>query len=736
MGSESSVHADGERLCLRNAFLSVSIRVHPWFQLLLLNSDLSPGLSPLAAMSRLSWYWHRLRAMSPVEMALHVRKKLRQRADARRLPDWSALNLEPIEAFPRLPRPEDAPPVVREALQRDVEDILAGRLKAFGHLDLKVDDPPKWHCDYLVGKDFATTESAFKLNHRVLPGGADVKLIWELSRWYQLVRLAMAAYVLGDTRAARKCVEWLEDWVKHNPPYRGWNWTSALEAGLRLIQFTWIDALLGAPSSSSARADDTNAPSRSSALQSRLAALRGAILPPHVWYAWRHRSFGSSANNHLLGELAGCIVATVRWPELARCGAPLDELQRRWEHEVLAQFAADGGNKEQALNYQLFSWELCWQAFTALYDRKSVVSQVELRLASAAHFFREVQIEADHWDYGDSDNAFVVPYFARADRAVAEWHSWLKGRADNGATAYWLRHVRARHLPIALEFPLNTHSFGWWEVFQDSSIGICEASSWRLRWDLSPLGYGTTAAHGHLDALHLSIWFKGVAFVVDPGTGAYYAEPGLRSWLASRAAHNTPCPTGPEQPRRLGPFLWAGHHRPPSVSQERGETVGVLSLIGQLIRRAIEPLPDGAGWIVKDECIGKDGRPIEFTVRWQFAPETSVKRLDERLFLIRRNDVAIGLQVSEGWSDVVLVEMDAFDSGAGVSPVSAGVPPASAFAGETPAVTAGTAAPLGLEGIVSPAFRKTVRAPYLKLVARPTGGPCVFSTTFLAWPRA
>src|SRR5213594_3991200 len=297
-------------------------------------------------MSRLSWYWHRLRAMSPAEVVLHVRKKLRQRADARQLPDWSALNLQPAGNFPRLPRPEDAPPILRDALQRDVEDILAGRWKAFGHLDLKVDDPPKWHCDYLIGKDFATNESAFKLDHRALPGGGDVKLIWELSRWYQLVRLAMAAYVLGDKRAEAKCVEWLEDWVKHNPPYVGWNWTSALEAGLRLIQFTWIDALLGAPSSSSARTEDTNAPSRSSALQSRLEALRRAILPPHVWFAWRHQSFGSSANNHLLGELAGCIVATVRWPELAQYGAPLAELQPRWSQEVLAQFAHDGGNKE------------------------------------------------------------------------------------------------------------------------------------------------------------------------------------------------------------------------------------------------------------------------------------------------------------------------------------------------------------------------------------------------------
>jgi hypothetical protein len=200
-------------------------------------------------MSKLTWYWHRLRAMSPTEMALHARKKLRQFTDDRCKRDWTTTKLECSGAFPKLPPPDKAPQILREALRRDADDILAGRWKAFGHLDLKVDDPPRWHCDYLVGRDLATTASAFKLNHRHLPGGADIKLIWELSRWYQLVRLAMAAYVLDDEAAARKCVDWLEDWVKHNPPYRGWNWTSALESGMRLIQFTWIDALLSARSS-------------------------------------------------------------------------------------------------------------------------------------------------------------------------------------------------------------------------------------------------------------------------------------------------------------------------------------------------------------------------------------------------------------------------------------------------------------------------------------------------------
>ena len=167
--------------------------------------------------------------------------------------------------------------MLRDTLRRDAENILAGHWKAFGHLDLNVNDPPKWHCDYLAGKDLATTESAFKLDYRELPEGADIKLVWELSRWHQLVRLAMAAYVLGDRRAGEKCVEWLEDWVKHNPPYHGWNWTSALEVGMRLVQFTWIDALLmcAVTSGSGASKDGSG---RTHQITERLEWLRREIL--------------------------------------------------------------------------------------------------------------------------------------------------------------------------------------------------------------------------------------------------------------------------------------------------------------------------------------------------------------------------------------------------------------------------------------------------------------------------
>jgi hypothetical protein len=670
-------------------------------------------------MGKLAWYWHRLAAMSPGEMLRHARKKLRQRADARRS-SWPVVPLDQPGAYPKLPRPEDAPGPLRAALRRDADDLLAGRWRAFTHLELRVDDPPQWQKDYLVGVDLATDASAFALDHRALPGGADIKLIWELSRWQHLTRLAMAAHVLDDARAAAKCVAWLEDWVKHNPPYRGWNWTSALEVGMRLIQFTWMDALL---------IGNAERGTRNVELEKRLVALRQEILPAHVWYAWRHQSFGSSANNHLLGELAGLILATVRWPELAKLGAPLEELQRRLEREVLAQFADDGGNKEQALNYQLFSWELCWHARNALVAAgRQLPTKVEDRLRRAAQFFTDVQVPTDPWDYGDSDNAVALPVCVDERRTVCEWHAWLNDQSTAPAHDYWLGQ------PMLSAEATTTDRVEHWRVFPTSGHAIRSADDLVLRWDLSPLGYLATQAHGHLDVLHLSVWREGVAMVIDPGTGCYYADTRLRGWLASRDAHNGVNPERWFGPTRLGPFLWSRSHIGPELREERpGDWLARLHPLpseysdlcnewmlrrielGQPTNRRDQSKPmvmisifDGV------EGVGRRDTALPFSVRWQFAPDTRLEKAGGRQFRVTRHGVSMDIELSADWAEVFAVT-------------------------ERSQVAASATTDLEREfaGTVSPAFRKIEWAPYLKLVARPQPGrTCVFRTTFLASPRS
>jgi hypothetical protein len=626
----------------------------------------------------LAWYWHRLRAMDAAEIVGRIKKESLQIVDARRSRDWTSIPLKPGQTWPRLPNPQDVPEPMRDALRRDTEEILAGKWRAFGHVPIRVSDPPQWHKDYLAEVDLPTNESAFKLDHRSLPKGADIKLIWELSRWHQLTRLALAAYVLDNPGAARKCIHWLEHWAQHNPPYRGWNWTSALESGLRLIQFTWIDALLQ-PFVIKEQCD------------AEFDQLRYEILPAHVWFTWRHKSFGSSANNHLMGELAGLILATVRWPELAQWATPLAQLQGLWEREVLAQFAEDGGNREQALNYHLFSFELCWHTANALSSVQRRISPSVLdRLQLAANFFSEVQVPCDQWDYGDSDSAFVVPLAADTSQTTREWLEWTQREPTSLATFIGEApkpRTQIETLP------------GGWRVFRKSGIAINQINECFLRWDVSPLGYLPTAAHGHLDALHLSLWLRGVAMIIDPGTGAYYANSSLRNWLASRRAHNGPYPEGAEWPRRLGPFLWSENHRPPTIESAKRRVTAELTTPTVILKRSIE-VSEQAEIVVEDSM-----RPVtnvqSFSVLWQFAPGAECAMIAPGKFRLTRSAAVLDIQISADWQTVELVQNPS--PGAGIS-----------------------------EGTVSPAFRATPWAPYLKLTAKTGHKPCLFTTTFLA----
>ncbi len=627
--------------------------------------------------------------MSPGEMLCHVRRRCFQFADQARERDWSQSRIEPGRLFPVLPERTKAPSALKGALARDVEAILAGHGKAFGNLDLKVDDPPRWHCDYLAGQDLRTTESAFRLNHRLLPQKADIKAVWELSRWYSVVRLAQAGWVLEKEEAALKCIRWLEDWVAHNPPYRGWNWTSALESGLRLVQFTWIDALLSPGA-------------ERGGFEAELETLHYELLPAHVWFTWRYRSFGSSANNHLIGELAGLILAMVRWPALEKWCAPLEGLQALWEKEVLAQFAEDGGNREQALNYHLFSWEFCWQARCALCAAgRRISAEVEERLEASARFFWEVQASREPWDYGDSDNAFVTPLFASEAGVVQEWREWMEGAPKESAIGFWLGGPLRSNARLGSGPPAKTvETNEGWRVYPHTGIALQECGFWWLRWDLSPLGYLKPAAHGHLDALHLSIWFKRMAVVVDPGTGAYYSDPELRSWLASRQAHNGPCPFGEEFPKRLGPFLWSAHHAVPEWREVlRGVSAG-QALPGGILHRVITRVETGDGWRVADSFEPAAGNADEFAVHWQFAPGTRVRMLGKRRFAVERSGVSVTILVGDEWEQVELI-------------------------GERPDENR-----MG-PGMVSPAFRQVTWAPYLKLRGGRGEKPCLFHTTFL-----
>jgi hypothetical protein len=159
------------------------------------------------------------------------------------------------------------------------------------------------------------------------------------------------------------------------------------------------------------------------------------------------------------------------------------------------------------------------------------------------------------------------------------------------------------------------------------------------------MGYLSLAAHAHLDALHLSLWHKKRAVLIDPGTGSYRDDDGARSLLADWASHNGPCPVPPPpRPRRVGKFLWKGRHADPLLTKlPSGPVEAQVSLGDGTWRRMVEILPMEGGWSVVDTREKGQG---PWRVRWTVAPDIGVRQ-DGAGFLLEREGIRIRVRIKE-----------------------------------------------------------------------------------------
>ncbi len=545
------------------------------------------------------WYWHRFRAMNMSELWHRIMERIGKITEPfARSEIGDARITQDAADCPALPLREDAPALLRQTLSRDAENFLDGKWLIFGWKEVQVSSPPDWHRDYMRG---VSVPVKGKLNHRTLPDGADVRTIWEINRWAEPVRLAMHGWLNDDASAMARAQSWLADWVEKNPIGQGINWTSALEGGLRLINFCWFDAFASQMEGGASKIDRQQ------------WELRSAIIPSHVWWVKRNLSFGSSANNHRLGELTGLLLAVKRWPEMESIAGSAEELWQQIAECVLAQFAEDGGNREQALHYHLFAFEMALHACRAM---KVTDGPVVERLQRAAEFFVRMSHPQEPWDYGDNDDAQIVPMTMRRENAVAEWGAWMCGGDD--ALSYWLVVPPSGGTGNMIPPEGGTTNNDWW-LAQESGMAVIERDGWKVRVDASPMGFGKMAAHGHCDALHVSIWDGEHALVIDPGTGGYFGSKELRAELASWNAHNGPQPTdGFKTPRRLGIFLWAGHHEKPLVACDDNRPRISLCHENFYFSRTLK--------IVDGELVIEDTEKQEqsFRERWTFTPDCQV----------------------------------------------------------------------------------------------------------------
>jgi hypothetical protein len=527
--------------------------------------------------ARLGWYARRATRMSPAEIAWRARDHALQAA-------WSSRQVtrEQVSAHASL-RPGErrftgvVPPhtaklvsgEAKAAVLAAADQLLRGEWEVLGvvRTDLVL---PDWFHDPVTGRRAPADRYAFRINHRSETQTGNVKQVWEISRLQHLTLLATAWFLSRDEVYARRVADQLHSWWRENPFLSGVHWTSGIEIGIRLISFAWIRRLLDEWSEVADHFENDELAVRQ--------------IRWHQQYLSAFRSRGSSANNHVIAEAAGQLVASCAFPWFAESDRWRRRSARLLESELLRNTFSSGIGRELATDYQCFVAELgllaaveaearcplseaAWQRLCAMVDSGAALLDERMRPPRQ----------------GDGDEGRAVLLDAPTSN---RWPSLLAlGGALFGRLDWWPCPPADAGSPIIsalVEAPRDVAGRPvrrpW--SFEDAGTTLLRTTSQQgpeiwCRCDGGPHGYLSIAAHAHADALSVEVRCGGVDVLADPGTYCYHGEPAWRSYFRSTIAHNTVELAGRSQSVDGGPFLWLRHANARQFGvQDIGDAVG------------------------------------------------------------------------------------------------------------------------------------------------------------------
>lgn len=602
-------------------------------------------------MQSMSWYFRRLRAMSLEEIAWRVRCSIRDEADR-----WLLVRRQ------RLRRQEDLlccsgqgpklalnhalakecvfPALWRKELLKKADKISEGMLNIFDMNDLDLGNPIDWHRDHKNNK-VAPMKYSPTIDYRDFRVTGDCKYVWEPNRHHQLVVLARAYCLTGDISYAASAVSQLDDWIQSNPYGIGMNWRSPLELGIRLINLAWtMDLIQGSGLISGA-------------FQERM--LNTVFL--HLWEISRKYSRGSSANNHLVGEAAGVFVGSSYFPEF--------KMSPQWHRtsrqilceEIFNQTYPDGGPREQALGYHQFILHLFLVAGLAARKTGPDFPQSYWNRLETMFEFSASMIEGgDPCNFGDCDDGYVLdlggrpgdpkpwlaiaavifnrPDFAAISGKHSEAMLWLLGPTGQKSYDAILSTAEVGNLLRSRQFPSTGYC-----LLQHGHRKPLEGLS--LMFDCGELGLSPLAAHGHADALNVTLRTHGRDVLVDPGTYDYFSYPHWRQYFRSTKAHNTVVIDGRDQSEPLGLFLWGQRATAKCLEwcpteaggKVVGEHDGYSTLPDPVIHRRTVNMDGQSGKIaIQDEIIAKGSHHV--AAYFHFADTCCVVPVMDHLYAI------------------------------------------------------------------------------------------------------
>lgn len=468
----------------------------------------------------LLWFFNRLRSMSPAEIAYRAFETAKKISARNRLEGWARYNVSgPVPVLPGLRQYVSRFDLsAREEVARAANGFLEGRFLALGRpwpqrAAENLFPAGLWVLDPVTGQAWPGPEKyCFDIPYRQERTLGDIKYVWEINRLQFLQSMALHAFLTGCTKAIAAIEAAVKSWHDANPPFRGLGWAVGIEISLRAISLLVVTSLVGEKLS-----------------RTTISSIRSVLLASMFWLA-RYPSLHSSANNHLVAELAGIYLTSLAMSDLPLASTLHERARTALNAEASKQFFADGVPAEQSPTYGAFSAEyflicdLCKQLAPATRERLYYFADYVSWLADDAGHIPAI---------GDNDEGRVLCF-------------------TPPAPDYAIDVARRIKTPIS---PCGIR------VFRDGGYTVVRDTRWHVVFDHGPLGYLSVAAHGHADALSVWASLDGVPLLIDPGTYLYQSGREERDWFRGTRAHNTLNIDGLNQSQITGPFNWSQRAR-------------------------------------------------------------------------------------------------------------------------------------------------------------------------------
>ena len=415
-------------------------------------------------------------------------------------------------------------------------ETLRGRFRLFSHFTYDARELPNWHLDPIRDSVFSKTGHWSCV---INPPGADVKHVWEMSRFFWAPQLAAAWRVTGDRQYVSFLNKLITSWLKENSWNEGVNWQCGQETSIRMLNLLLAWWFLG---------------------EEKSLSLIDVILrhveriKPTINYA-----IGQD-NNHGTSEAAALYIGG-RWLEVnsesnqqRTLGKDYAKLGRKiLEDRVQKLVFPDGGFSQFSTNYHRL-----------LIDTLSIV---------------------EFWRTYFSDQSFTIGYRKKWELAI----SWLSalveqttgrvpnlGANDSSYLFCWaggdFRDFRPS-LQLASRLATNKQTFPNADHLADlmsinqtmPAVELPKASRVFVNFGLVVMRYGDWNVFlkiasdyfrpSQADCLHLDLFYKGRSILCDAGTYSYSDD--LHKFFSGTAAHNTVIFDDRDQMPRFSKFLFS-----------------------------------------------------------------------------------------------------------------------------------------------------------------------------------